>query len=142
MKNPIDRFVERVNFEGPNGCWVWDAPCAPHGYGHFYLNRKKMLAHRAAWELAVGQIPQGLTLDHLCRNPSCICPDHLEAVTQRENVLRGNGLPAQHARKTHCPQGHPYDERNTKWFGRRRMCRACHKAYMKTYWERNPRGVQ
>jgi len=74
---------------------------------------KNKVAHRISYELLKGDIPEGLDLDHLCRNRGCVNPDHLEPVTRKENLLRGNTIPAKHARKTHCPQGHEYTKGNT-----------------------------
>ena len=98
-----------------DGCWVWMRHCLPDGYGRAYDGRTKRqaLAHRWSYGLLVGEIPAGLTLDHLCKNTSCVNPDHLEPVTQAENNMRGNGWSGRNARKTECPQGHPYDELNT-----------------------------
>ena len=64
------------------------------------------IAHRVAYEKAYGPIPEGLVIDHLCRNGLCVNPEHLEAVTRKENILRGEGACAQNARKTHCKRGH------------------------------------
>lgn len=79
-------------------------------------------AHRVAYEHLVGPIPDGMQLDHLCRNRTCINPAHLEPVTARENVRRARSLVSQ------CPSGHPYDEENTRIYDGRRYCRACHRA--------------
>jgi hypothetical protein len=97
------------------GCWLFTGAKVT-GYG--VLSRGpagagRIQAHRAAWELLVGPIPEGLQIDHLCRVRNCVNPDHLEPVTPRENFLRGEGVSGKNARKTHCPQGHPYDEQNT-----------------------------
>ncbi|HXH88256.1 MAG TPA: HNH endonuclease signature motif containing protein [Gaiellaceae bacterium] len=120
----IDRFLSRVNREdGP--CWEWMGARHPRGYGSLRVNGKGARAHRYSYELLVGDVPEGLVIDHLCRNTSCVNPAHLEAVTQRENVLRGEGLAAQQVKRTHCPRGHEYDEANTRVYGRRRFCRAC-----------------
>ncbi len=87
-------------------------------------------AHRAAYELYVGPIPEGLTIDHLCRNTLCVNPAHLEAVTMRENILRGTGPSAQAARKTHCLRGHPFDDGNTLFRATgKRVCRACQRVH-------------
>lgn len=113
------RFWWRVGYETSQGCWPWDGPTLPGGYGKMWrsdferLWHPSQLAHRIAYELEVGPIPDGLTLDHLCGNPNCVNPDHLEPVTQRVNTLRGSGPIAAHAVKTHCAHGHPYDEENT-----------------------------
>jgi len=99
-------------------------------YGQLSINdttgkRRKILAHRLSYELSRGRIPDGMDLDHLCQNSLCVNPSHLEPVTRRENFARANG----NIYKTHCPHGHPYDERNTymKPFKHRfqRHCRAC-----------------
>ncbi len=121
----MERFWEKVN--KTDGCWEWTA-ASVRGYGVFRLQgtRKNTPAHRFAYELVKGPIPVGLQLDHLCRNPSCVRPDHLEPVTQAENARRGV-----RAMQTHCHNGHPYDEANTyrgqdnrgRWH---RRCRACH----------------
>lgn len=107
-----------------NDCWQWLGRTSD-GYGHFNVLGGFMLAHRFSYEFLVGSIPEGLVLDHLCRNRACVNPAHLEPVTYQTNILRGNGLAAQNAAKTHCPSGHPYDEVNTLRLNGRRHCRAC-----------------
>lgn len=92
----------------------------------FWYKEKNTKAHRAAYELLIAPIPNDKVIDHLCRNPSCVNPDHLEVVTQRENILRGIGPSAIHARKTHCPRGHPYSGDNLYISpNRQRRCRTC-----------------
>ena len=87
------------------GCRLW--PRAKSlGYGRIKFDGRLDLAHRVAYRLAVGPVPDGKVLDHLCRNPSCINADHLEPVTMRENILRGTGPTAMNAAKTHCVRGH------------------------------------
>ena len=104
-----------------DGCWKWTASRDRHGYGHVMVDRgRSRLAHRVAYELVVGPIPTGTVLDHLCRNPPCVNPAHLEPVTQTENLRRAAAF------VTHCPQGHPYEDGNTyvdPSGGRR--CNAC-----------------
>jgi hypothetical protein len=112
--------VEDCGYETP--CWVWQLRVDRDGYGR----TDGRLAHRVSYETHRGPIPEGLTIDHLCRIRACVNPGHLEAVTMAENVRRGESFAALNARKTHCPQGHPLSgpnlmvERN----GARR-CRAC-----------------
>lgn len=108
-----------------DGCWFWMAAKNPHGYGVVKIRQRNYLAHRAVYEHFVGPIPQGLQLDHLCRNRACVRPEHLEPVTSRENTMRGEGVSAKCARKTHCPRGHAYDEKNTRMYRGIRYCRAC-----------------
>lgn len=101
------KFVDHAS-----GCWLWTACLTKNGYGRFSWDGKVRLAHRVAYELLVGPIPEGLEIDHLCRVRHCVNPDHLEPVTRRENIHRGFGITAVHARKTHCPKGHEYTEDN------------------------------
>lgn len=107
-------------------CWEWTGSLTSNGYGYIRWDRKFCRVHRVVWELLVGPLPEGLEPDHLCRNRKCCNPDHLEWVTHRENTLRGNSPHAISARKTQCPHGHLYDEKNTYVTpdGRRR-CRKC-----------------
>ena len=111
----MERFWAKVNKNGPlwgnTPCWLWTASLNGHGYGQIRLRRRSrspQMAHRVVWELCVGPIPAGKEIDHLCRQPSCVNPEHLEPVEHAENVRRGmagwiNG------QKTHCPRGHAYD---------------------------------
>lgn len=114
----------------PNGdeeCWPWVGALRPDGYGFLLVNGRLERAHRLVYELVKGKIPDGLILDHLCRNPRCVNPAHLEAVTRRENTLRGIGPAAIHATQTECLKGHPFDEANTyiRPDGSGRNCKAC-----------------
>lgn len=122
----LERFMQRVVMEPNSGCWLWDGPVGKQGYGthsrHFGTHR----AHRISYILHKGPIPDDLPLDHLCRVRCCVNPDHLEAVTTRENILRGIGPTALNAVKTHCPVGHPYSEKNTHYDENGgRHCRKC-----------------
>lgn len=122
----LDRFWSKVDATGP--CWEWTAArLSSGGYGAFRLNGKTQRAHRVAWELLVGPIPEGLVLDHLCRNPVCVNPDHLQPVTDRVNVVeRGHTIMARKARQTHCLRGHPLTEDNIYRYGSSRECKECH----------------
>lgn len=86
----LPRHIRRNIKEGPGGCWIWTRSCSPDGYGWASLNNKTYQAHRLVYRLTVGAIPEGLVLDHLCRVRNCVNPDHLEPVTPRENLARGN----------------------------------------------------
>ena len=138
MARPVtplwDRFWPKVDASGP--CWEWIAHKNNHGYGQVGLGagtRKLGMAHRVAWELLVGPIPEGLELDHLCRNPACVNPDHLEPVTHKENMRRAPwDAPAKRRATTHCPSGHPYSGENLYINPKgSRECRACRKARRK-----------
>lgn len=120
-----ERFWRKVEITGE--CWNWTARLTTSGYGHFYIDGGKKHAHRVSYEMERGPIPDGMQIDHLCRNRKCVRPSHLEVVTLQENIRRGEGLAVQNARKTHCPKGHPYSGSNlyTHPKGRYRKCRAC-----------------
>ncbi len=125
-----ERFWAKVNRLGEDDCWEWLASSQPHGYGQFAPGGRAggmTTAHRVAYELTFGPIPEGLSIDHLCRNRGCVNPAHLEAVSQRVNVLRGESPAAAHAQQTHCVNGHEFDLLNTYISGGARVCRACKK---------------
>lgn len=121
------RFFAKVQ-QAANGCWTWTAGL-DNGYGRFRSGKRLVKAHRYSYTHLVGAVPNGLQLDHLCRNRACVRPDHLEPVTSRENILRGDApaiTRARHSGKTECLRGHPYDELNT--YARpdgHRACRTC-----------------
>lgn len=122
----LARFWPKINKQD-DGCWQWTAGSYADGYGGFHLDGRYIGAHRAAWFLLVGDVPDGLVLDHLCRNRRCVNPEHLEPVTSTENTARGVGVAAMNARKTHGPCGHPYDVFTPSG---RRYCRSCRNAYI------------
>lgn len=121
-------FWSMVDKSGDGGCWLWEGAQNGGGYGRF----KNEIAHRYAYTVVVGPIPEGLELDHLCRVHGCVNPSHLEAVTHKENILRGVGWGAQNKRKTHCKRGHEFTEANTVREGRSRRCRTCQVAQWAT----------
>lgn len=137
-----DRFWEKVN--KTDTCWLWTAAKTGGGYGIFYTDRRRFMAHRWAYEHLIGSIPDGLHIDHLCRTPACVNPAHLEPVTPRENSHRGDTVLARNIAKTHCPQGHAYDEANTYNVpayrhspNGSRQCRACDRQRKRnTSWKR------
>lgn len=127
MKWP-DRFWVKVRKTAD--CWEWTAWRDRHGYGGVRVNGRLIGAHVVSYELCVSPVPDGLELDHLCRNRSCVRPSHLEPVTKLENGLRGQSRPAVNARKTHCEAGHPFSGDNLLVVsgspGRtRRRCKVC-----------------
>lgn len=133
----IERFMRHVSPEPNSGCWLWTSTCTRGGYGRFTVARGHLaLAHRFAFEHFKGVIPNGLHLDHKCRVRSCCNPDHLEPVTPRENLLRGEGFAAKNARKTHCVHGHEYTPENTLAVPGGRTCRKCRVATERRFRER------
>lgn len=127
-RKPEDRFWSLV--DKSEGCWLWLGSTANNGYGAFGLRRDQMVAaHRYAYSLLRGPIPLGMVIDHLCRNPSCVNPEHLEVVTNKENILRGIGPSAENAKKQVCKHGHPFTSGNTYVHvhrgKRKRLCRIC-----------------
>ncbi len=133
--NPEVRFFAKIEENPETGCWNWNASLDKDGYGRFHWDaaRKTVRAHQFAYSYFREPIPAGLELDHLCRNRQCANPEHLEAVPHRVNVDRGE-MYLINGSKTHCPQGHPYDEENTyNWVHKRtgqnrRQCRTCRHA--------------
>ena len=120
------RFWGKVGPITEAGCWEWKASKDRKGYGRFF-NKKCVSATRFSYELYRGHIPVGAVTDHLCRNRSCVNPDHIDIVDNKTNVLRGNGLTAINSRKTHCQNGHLFDEDNTYFIKgtNYRRCRKC-----------------
>ncbi|WP_162854385.1 HNH endonuclease signature motif containing protein [Verrucosispora sp. SN26_14.1] len=139
----IRAFIAQVDTTGgPDACWTWRGHKNDDGYGRF--GKQSEGAHRVAYELMVRAVPDGLTVDHQCHNADttcpggttcahrlCVNPAHLEAVTQRENLLRSpHTMPHHNAAKTHCPRGHRYTPENTysrrtaKGYARRE-CKTC-----------------
>ena len=127
----LARFWAKVDKNGPihpklkTPCWLWTGSLT-QGYGSVSLNGRSYSAHRLAYETLVGPMEVGLVTDHLCRNRCCCNPSHLEPVTNVENVMRGVGITALNAAKTHCKYGHPLEESNVYRDKRgRRECRIC-----------------
>ena len=130
------RFWAKVRLQ-PDGCWLWVGTLMTGGYAHFWWRSRNVKAARLIYERMAGSINPGLQIDHLCRNRACVNPGHLEAVTQRTNILRGQGATARRAVATRCPRDHPYDLQNTHFApdGYRR-CRACRRLATARYREK------
>ena len=126
-----DTVLTQVGFAHGENCWLWKGTVGDWGYGLVKLpgERQARKAHRAVWGIYRGEIEPGQVLDHLCRNRLCVRPDHLQAVSNRDNILLGEGAAAQNARRTHCVHGHEFTPENTRIretpTGVGRSCRAC-----------------
>lgn len=118
----LEKNIERVPM---SGCWVWVGACDRDGYSRMSIDGRVRMAHRVSYESYAGKIPDGLTIDHLCRVRCCINPTHLEAVTHKVNTLRGTSVSAINKAKTHCANGHEFTDDNTYSKNGRRQCRTC-----------------
>jgi len=145
-KDRLERNASRID----NGCLVWTGALDQDGYGKLTIPRDgedwtnglmTVRPHRLAWELAHGPIAAGVTLDHLCRNRACIELTHLEPVSNKENIMRGEGQPAINARKTHCASGHLLGGDNLYLSPEGyRYCRTCRRRASREY-HRRRRGL-
>lgn len=139
LQSPADLFWAKVR--KTDGCWPWTGLVERGGYGRLRWRRRMAMAHRVAYELSTGPIPEGFELDHTCHTAAaargacaggdecphraCVNPAHLEPVTHRTNGLRGVSFAAENATKTHCLRGHEYTPENTYMWGGHRSCREC-----------------
>ena len=135
---PIEsRFWSKVKTPlGIGECWEWLGIKDAHGYGKFNIHNQMKMAHRVSYEMMLGTIPDGMELDHLCRNRGCVNPHHVEPVTHAENVLRGDSPQAINTRKTHCPKGHPLEGSNLEQYAVKiglRRCRTCKREHDRRY---------
>lgn len=128
----MERFWSKV--EKTPTCWIWKAYISKQmGYGRFHFNGRPDMAHRVAYTLVIGPIPADKVIDHVCRNRSCVRPNHMRLVTRGENVLLGVGASAINQAKQLCPNGHKYD--GIKKNGNR-FCRICRSITQRASWER------
>ena len=131
-----ERFWPKVNKAGHEECWEWTASVDGNGYGSFHTDISTR-AHRWAYLTIVGPVPDGHVLDHLCRNPSCVNPAHLEPVTNQENLARGWGRRLRNGMTDECINGHKYTPDNTYISPRgQQHCRACTAASRARYEQR------
>lgn len=132
------RIASKISVD-ESGCWMWNAYRNQLGYGTVRFDGRKWLAHRVTFTLLVGPIPEGLVLDHLCRNRGCVNPDHLRPCTQRENTHApgSESIAVAHAARTHCPRGHAYAGRNLYVNPQgSRECRTCNGENTRRYRQR------
>lgn len=147
--HPSERIRKHTEVIPESGCHEWRGRVSSAGYGVITVvqsgyQTRTFSAHKAAFELSRGRVPEGMVLDHLCRNRICVNPDHLEVVTQRENVMRSPIAPgALNAAKTHCAQGHEFTPENTYLYQQKpprtslvRICRSCRNAQRRSWLDR------
>ena len=141
-----ERFWRKVNRNGPTPtsrpelgpCWIWIAHTDYKGYGRFFVNGKNTRAHH----FLTPDCPEGLVRDHLCDNRRCVRDSHIAYVTNAQNVLRGNGPSARHARATYCPHGHPYSGDNLYVSPRgQRFCMICNREKHRQSYAARKRGA-
>ncbi len=128
LKRLKERFFAKT-IKSPK-CWSWIGAKGSNGYGQMQFGERKQQAHRIAYQLFVGNIASGLTVDHICRKKDCVNPGHLRLMTMLENVMDG----CVNAKKDHCPKGHPYNKSNTFRYRTFRYCRACKRVKDRKRW--------
>ncbi len=124
------------------GCWLWRGQIDRHGYGQISVGNLTKQAHRVSFEAFRGPIPDGLDIDHKCRVRHCVNPKHMEPVPRRVNILRGQGICGNNARKTHCKHGHEFTPENTLRHGNGRKCLTCARAAVRRYQARRRKSLK
>ena len=139
------RLLSKIDTSGPSfdgsPCWIWIAGCNSGGYGAIKVKGRQKGAHRVAYETFIGPIPEDHQVHHRCEKQSCINPSHLQAIVVRKHLLISRTFQAANAAKTHCPQGHVYDESNTRMRSGARTCRKCASSNAAKYKQSRPEKV-
>ena len=133
----LERLSDKISPEPNSGCWLWTGALSTRGYARIWHQGQMRQAHRIMYEMTRGSIPNPLVIDHLCRVRHCVNPDHMEVVTNRENLLRGVGITAKNYRKTHCIRGHIFNYENTVILPSKptvRHCRKCKNLHWRRWW--------
>ena len=135
-RNTLQTLLAKLEPITECGCLIWSGPLRRDGYANVNFDNKTRMVHRVVWELSIGPIPHGMTLDHLCRVRCCANITHLEPVSMAENIRRGVSPSALNARALTCKRGHAFVQENiyTPPGSNRRHCRACRLAWAKTRW--------
>jgi hypothetical protein len=138
MTTLIERFNEKWHLDEATGCWIWDAYKQPSGYANLWNGERVEQAHRISYRLFVGEIPRGTEIDHRCRNRACVNPEHLRAVTHRENMRVSDAPMGRNAAKLRCKRGHPLSGTNLVIRNGTRQCREClnRRARRAKFWRR------
>ena len=133
-----ENIESKIQPEPNSGCWLWLGGLRDKkdGYGAADYAGRTWRTHRLVYTLLREAVPAHLDVDHDCRNRICCNPDHLTPRTRKHNIHRGEGVAPKNLRKTHCPQGHPYDETNTYVWANQRFCRTCSAGYKRNYEQR------
>ena len=137
-KGDLFRFITKVCVEQETGCWLWTGSKNRNGYGKFWYHGRTGTAFRFAYKFWHGPLPPGHEPDHLCENKICVNPDHLEGVTRRENLIRGNSPVGLNARKLHCIRGHTFTTTTTYSWRGQRYCRICNNNRAKARYAADP----
>lgn len=133
----FSRFkVSSTKFYESTPCWEWQHGLNNKGYGMIQYRMKPFPVHRLVYQIIVEFVPDNLHCDHLCRNPRCVNPAHIEPVTPGENMMRGTSVQAKNAKKTHCKRGHPLSGDNLLLRRDGRECRECKRHHSREYWRR------
>lgn len=145
-KTLLKRFNAKYEVDEKTGCWNWTAYINKGGYGEISNWPKVLVASRASYELFVGKIPEGLQIDHLCRNRKCVNPEHLEPVTNKENSRRGIAVEVTKERyknQTHCKYGHPLFGENLYMppSNGQRVCITCRKRRKRDHYRKTHSDV-
>lgn len=130
---PVDQRIRKSSTVQSNGCWTWNLSTDSDGYGSIKVAGKTRYAARVSYEVFVDDIPEGMVVHQVCKDRSCVNPDHLETITRKESTARGESDPLKNfavyyerrRSATHCPHGHPWDEENTRVSNGQRVCRSC-----------------
>ena len=141
-----ENFLKCITIQDKKSCWEWQCALSKKGYGSCSTKTGSTTAHRLSYIFFRGRVPKKMVIDHLCRNRKCVNPNHLEIVTNKENILRGFGACATYARQTHCMRGHQYDSGNMVMRkdkkGTERVCIICERIRAKKYREENPDKIK
>lgn len=130
-------FREKIAIDDKTNCHLWQAYVGQNGYGQFWDGSKVRGAHVVGYEIVKGPLPPGTEPDHRCRNRACTNAHHMDAVTRRENLLRGETIVAKKAGQTHCIKGHKFTPENTYHGKSGRQCRECRKTANAEWAQRN-----